>query len=438
MILINGNIVPSSMQNKILEELPSRLNQTLATQSLNPYWVIDACDKLSKKLANGDYHHLISSLPIDQNLVKEQLHTVIHMLKKESLLCKLHTELGPKPFEPETIVPPFEKKAIIKHTYPLGVLFHIAAGNVDGLPAYSVVEGLLAGNINILKLPQADQDLSITLLAELITAEPRLKDYIYVFDTPSTDLEAMKYMAKLSDGVVVWGGDLAVAAIRKMVAPGTKLIEWGHKLGFAYIVPNAITASALTALAQHIFRTKQLLCSSCQTIYIDTENMKEVYDFCETFLPLMEQAALKYPINDIGAVAQSTLQVYNAELENLFSTSRTFKGESTSLIAKIDNTLELSFMFGNCLVKPLPRHQLLETLRQSKPYLQTAGLLCLAEDYPTLSNLLLRAGVVRVKELGEMSGMTCTDAHDGDYPLRRYTKITECDAMDFNILTFNK
>ena len=364
MILINGDIVPSHMQNKILEE---------------------------------------------------------------SLLCKLHTELGPKPFEPETILPPFEERSIIKQTYPLGVLFHIAAGNADGLPACSVVEGLLAGNINILKLPQADKDLSITLLAELIAIDPRLKEYIYVFDTPSTDLEAMKYMAKLSDGVVVWGGDLAVAAIRKMVSPGTKLIEWGHKLGFAYITPNAITDLALTDLALHIFKTKQLLCSSCQTIYIDTDNMNEVYSFCEMFLPFMEQAALKYPISDIGAVAQSTLQVYNAQLESLFSTSLTYKGKGASLIAKTDSTLELSFMFGNCLVKPLPRHQLLEVLRHSKPYLQTAGLLCLPEDYSLLSHLLLRAGIVRVKELDKMTHITCMDAHDGDYPLKCYTRITECD-----------
>lgn len=434
MILINGDIIPSHMQNKILEDLPSMLSQTLATSMLNPYWVIEACDRLSKKLANGDYNHFISRLPIDQTLVKEELHTVIHMLKRESLLCKLHTELGSKPFEPEIILPPFEERAIIKHTYPLGVLFHIAAGNADGLPACSIVEGLLAGNINILKLPQADKDLSITLLAELIAIDPRLKEYIYVFDTPSTDLEAMKYMAQLSDGVVVWGGDLAVAAIRKMVNPGTKLIEWGHKLGFAYIVPNAIRDSALTALALHIFRTKQLLCSSCQTIYIDTENIDEIYSFCEMFLPFMEQAAIKYPINDIGAIAQSSLQVYNTELESLFSTNRTYKGKGASLIAKSDHTLELSFMFGNCLVKPLPRHQLLEILRQSKPYLQTAGLLCLAKDYPVLSNLLLRAGIVRVKELGKMSDITCMDAHDGDYPLRRYTRITECDAIEYDTL----
>ena len=98
--------------------------------------------------------------------------------------------------------------------------------NVDGLPVFSVVEGLLAGNINILKLPQVDKGFSIQLLSELIAVEPKLRDYIYVFDTPSTDMHAMQQMADLSAGVVVWGGDLAVTAARNRVQPGTKMIEF--------------------------------------------------------------------------------------------------------------------------------------------------------------------------------------------------------------------
>ena len=53
-------------------------------------------------------------------------------------------------------VPPYGLEEIREETRPLGVLLHIAAGNAEGLPFFSVVEGLLAGNINILKLPGMD------------------------------------------------------------------------------------------------------------------------------------------------------------------------------------------------------------------------------------------------------------------------------------------
>lgn len=49
---------------------------------------------------------------------------------------------------------------------PLGVLFHIAAGNAEALPAYSVAEGLLMGNVNLLKLPAAGTDGVIRCLAQ--------------------------------------------------------------------------------------------------------------------------------------------------------------------------------------------------------------------------------------------------------------------------------
>lgn len=91
---------------------------------------------------------------------------------------------------------------------------HIAAGNADGLPVLSLAEGLVTGNINILKLPQADGGLSLELVQALIGLAPELADFIYVFDTPSSDIAAMRQMAAYSDGIVVWGGDAAVAAVR--------------------------------------------------------------------------------------------------------------------------------------------------------------------------------------------------------------------------------
>lgn len=91
--------------------------------------------------------------------------------------------------------------------YPLGVLLHVGAGNMEGLPAYSAVEGLLAGNINLLKLPENDNGISSFLLRRLAAIEPRLRPYLYVFRISSADQAAMKRLAGLADGIAVWGGD---------------------------------------------------------------------------------------------------------------------------------------------------------------------------------------------------------------------------------------
>ena len=137
--------------------------------------------------------------------------------------------------------------------------------------------------------------------------EPELADFVYIFDTPSSDIHAMGHLAALADGIAVWGGETAVKATRAFAPVGTKLIEWGHKLGFCYISGNEDITEELYGLAEHIATTKQLLCSSCQTIFIDTEDEKELKKFCEQFLPLLNDAVSNHSDNSIGIRARRTI-----------------------------------------------------------------------------------------------------------------------------------
>lgn len=425
MILANGKLLDSAQQATVLATLEQTINHTRATQSLSPDLVIDAVAALGDKIAAGAFDGLIAQLPIEG--LGPLIETLLVMLRRETLEYKVRTELGPGFFTPRTTAPPYGLPPLTLRPMPLGTLLHIAAGNVDGLPAYSVAEGLLTGNVNILKLPQADQGLSIRILAELIAIQPALRDFIYVFDTPSSDLPALKQMAGISDGIVLWGGDAAVAAARQFAPLGAKLIEWGHKLGFAYIAGYEDRDAELDALAQHIIATQQLLCSSCQTIFLDTESLDELHGFCRHFLPRLEAAAARHRPT-IGAAAEATLRQYNDTLEGVLSggaaaRDRVFRGKGCSLTACADSELALSYLFGHCLVKRLPRRHLFDALRRHKGVLQTAGLLCPPEQRPELTDLLARCGLTRITRAGDLSATFCGEAHDGEYPLRRYTRM---------------
>ena len=217
-----------------------------------------------------------------------------------------------------------------------------------------------------------------------------------------------------------------MSAVRGLAPTGCRLIEWGHKLSFAYVTPKGETPEALTALAAHIADTRQLLCSSCQVIFLDTEDREEVRAFCRRFLPVLEGAmAAGAPLDD-GSAAQVTLAQYEQRLESITAPGpEVFYGKGCSLTIGADGELELSLQFGNPLVKALPRAQLPAMLRRHKGVLQTAGLICAPEEREELAMALLRSGVVRVTGPGDMSRTTCGDAHDGEYPLRRYTRVTE-------------
>ena len=82
-------------------------------------------------------------------------------------------------------------------------------------------------------------------------------------------------------------------------------------------------------------------------------------------------------------------------------------------------------MEGNVLVKLLPQVELLPALRRQKGRLQTAGLLCEPRKREELAQLLARAGVTRVTRAGSMSAAFPGEAHDGEYPLRRYVRVVD-------------
>jgi len=426
MILFKGELYHTRDQDFILNQLEAEINKTRLTKTLNLEKVIAALDKLGQLLVKGEFDDVISQLDID--CIDKYIDIILMALKRENLEYKVRIELGEHYFEIQKTDPPFNQEKILIRPMPLGTLLHIAAGNIDGLSVFSVSEGLITGNVNILKLPQSDKGLSVKIIKKLIEIEPDISDFVYIFDTPSSELHAIKKMAEMADGIVVWGGDAAISALRQFAPVGCKLIEWGHKLGFAYISGYEDKGKELSALAEHIISTRQLFCSSCQTIFIDTDNQEELHAFCKEFLPYLEAAVDKYPFKSIDAIAERTLRKYYERLEDIIigrtiCNDKIYKGKHCSLKICPDKDLELSDMFGNCLVKGLPRSELFTTLRKHKGYLQTAGLICQSERRAELTDLLARSGVVRIMRAGDMSSSFCGEAHDGEYALRRYTRI---------------
>ena len=431
MILFDGKTYESSEQDRLLTELEKKIPVILAKKQLSPEVVIEAVECLRNDLLKGRFDELLASFPADVvDTYKAQAEV---LLSKEHLHKKLETELG-NTFEYTTgYIKGFNQIKVRK--MPLGVLFHIAAGNMDFLPAYSLAEGLMTGNINILKLPSADNGLSLKLIMQLIEYRPELKDYIYVFDTSSSDIQGMRKMADLSNAVSVWGSDMAIEAVRGLAPTGVKIIEWGQKLGFCYITKlNEVedAGKELEGLAKHIAQTKQLLCSSCQVIYLDTSDMEELKEFGKRFLPILEDAVNGNKTEEIGVRARDTLVSYTQRLKAYLGEEEkhdnVIRGKGCSVIISSDSDLELSPMMCNVLVKPLPRENIGKILYEGRFHLQTAGLICPKEDREHLAELFTQCGLIRVTNSSDMSAYFPGECHDGEYALSRYVRIVNVEV----------
>lgn len=424
MNLIKGQLLDTKQSKNVIDTLQEQITITLSKESYDTQIVVDACDQLVRDINDEKYISTMIQLGIDSNTARRYLKQAKIMFGRDYLEARLAKELGEGHKHEKRFTPLYNDSEVCEYIMPIGVLLHIVAGNVDGLPAFSVFEGLLTGNINILKLPEVDGGISIRLLMELIEIEPKLAEYIYVFDYSSKDEKSISKLIKAADAVVVWGSDIAANAMWRMVDPDTKLIEWGQKISFAYITKGGIDDEKLRGLAYNICSTEQLLCNSCQGIFIDTDDMEEVYSFCEYFLPILDDMSLEFPThNSIGTVSQITLELYNEELESIYDHRRTYRRNTCSIIAYKDSDLELSIKYRNCWVKPLPREKLLKTLQHYKNHLQTVALLCEEAERSSLIKMLAKTGIVRISGGDKMSSTYCGAAHDGEYSLRRYTKI---------------
>lgn len=187
MIFAHGTILPDADLPALLDGLEEELNSTRADLTLEAEAVVSAIDALGRRLDSGALNHLIAQFAAPNTL--DSLAQIRPALCREALEDKLKTELSPEALSPQPR--PFGRARYL----PLGVLFHVTVGNVAGLLAFSAVEGLLTGNINLLKLPREDKGLTLAILFQLTDQEPRLAPFLYAFDVPSSDTARLKRLA---------------------------------------------------------------------------------------------------------------------------------------------------------------------------------------------------------------------------------------------------
>jgi len=354
------------------------------------------------------------------------LATLATFLRGETLEYQVLRAFGdPAPFTPRRI-------DYAEHRFeawaPLGVLGHVTPANVRSVAAMSLIEGLLAGNINLLKTSRQDGLFTQKLLYALARREPALQPFIYVLRLSSQQSETLSALFALCDGVAVWGGEDAVAAVRAMTPPAARLIEWGHRISFAYVAQeSSADPAALQALARDVCFIEQQACSSPQCLYLETDNPAALHAFAERFAAILAEVSPQVPPGPppgLHELAEITTTRELCRLAGAIDGSRVIEAPDRSwrLLVEPKPGLRASPLFRTLWIKPLPLMNIVTTLRPLRAYLQTVGLACSLERLAELSRALLAAGVTRIARPGEQVGGYLGAPHDGVYSLQRYAR----------------
>jgi len=158
---------------------------------------------------------------------------------------------------------------------PRGLACHWIAGNVPTLGLFSLLQSLLVGNANILRVPAGSVDVVRRLLTVMAGSKAsKLMASFAVITFPSSDKALNEALSMVADVRVVWGGMEAVEAITGLQKQGhCEDIVFGPKYSFAVIDKKALASKDLNILlrrlAGDIVMFEQGACSSPQVLFFE-------------------------------------------------------------------------------------------------------------------------------------------------------------------------
>jgi phenylacetate-CoA ligase len=412
MYLINGQLHDAVSFDEALAWLHADLAQHLATP-LQSSTVIHAATHFAERLRSAD-----SALPLDA----EQRQALIDFCEPQALHSKLLRELGAQPDSLRRID---YRQARFERWSPLGLVVHITPGNAPLLAFCAVLESLLAGNVNWLRPSSSDEGLTARLLGALLHCDPsgQLAGYIAVLPVSTAQIASL---CKHANGVAAWGGEAALQAIRQQIPAGCRWIDWGHRISFVYLTPDAATPENLDAVADEVCRLDQQACSSPQWLLVDSDDPQVLRKIGERLSAAFERRAGHWPalLPTLQEAAQITTHMQMARLGHSFAeqTGDIWHAPGWQVIWTHERQLTPSPLFRSVLLHPVPRSLITDTLLPWRNVLQSCALVCGDRQISELARTLIAAGVTRITQVAGIHEGYDGEPHDGVYALQRLSR----------------
>ena len=412
MYLINGHLHDTCDFDQALECLQADLARHLGTP-LDSDIVINAATRFAEQLRKpGD------ALALDV----EQRQALIDFCDPAALRIKRQRELGDQPAALRRID---YRQARFEGWRPLGLVVHITPGNAPLLAFCAVLESLLAGNVNWLRPSSSDQGLTARLLGALLQSDlsNQLAGYVAVLPVATAQIAQL---CRQANGVAAWGGESALQAIRQQIPAGCRWIDWGHRISFVYLTPDAATPEALDAVADEICRLDQQACSSPQWLLVDSDDPEVLRETGNRLAAALERRAGQWPalLPTPQEAAQITTHTQMARLAQSFTehTGQVWSSTGWRVVWAHHRQLAPSPLFRSVLLHPVPRELITDTLLPWRNVLQSCALVCAETHIGDLARTLIAAGVTRIAPVTAIHEGYDGEPHDGVYALQRLSR----------------
>ena len=405
---------------EIVELIDAAVGSWLAPDSP---WMAEACQRIS------------AGTPYCEAMVRTGLTRLLAGCRKEQMIELLTEELGDA-----EVLDGFRPRRAARGRHRAvgpGLVAYVFSGNVPGLPAIGMIQALLVKSACLGK-PASEEPVFPALFARSLAAlDPTIASAIAIVPWTGGDRAIEDAVFGVSDAVVVYGSDTAVASLRARAPATARFVGHGHKMSFAVIGREALMLESVDALADRLAYDVSLFdqqgCVSAHLVYVERGGGVSPEGFAERLAVAMASFEQAMPrgrvtIEEAAAIQQARTA---AEMQEL-------RGEPGRLFASQGGTAwtviydESPAFAPSCLNRVVRVKavrdvgELPSLLKPASRYLQTVGVAMDDLRRDRLAEALARLGVCRISAIGSMPHPPLAWHHDGGstlLPLLRWVGI---------------
>ena len=317
-----------------------------------------------------------------------------------------------------------------------GILAHIWAGNVPGLPLWSLISGLLVKAGNIGKVSSAEPLFAGWFAQLLAEIEPGLADCLAIVWWKGGETAREKALLGEADVVLAYGGNDSLDAIRSRTPLTTRFLGYGHKIGFAMIsravLDNRKARAAAHDAAHDVVRYDQQGCYSPHVFFVERGGAVSPREFGRSLAYELACFERKYPRRALTIAEAGDVAAWRHQQESkaLSRPESEIIGDAAGAwaLAYVEDEEDLAPGALNRTVKVVAVDALADVAPRIAPYkafLQTVGIAAPPDELYRLAGILGQLGVTRISALGRMTAPEAGWHHDGRFNLADLVSMTE-------------
>lgn len=298
----------------------------------------------------------------------------------------------------------------LTHAEGAALLTHVWAGNVPGLPLWSLVCGLLVKAGNLGKVSAGEPVLASVFARTLARLHPVLGNALAVVWWDRQDPALAKTAWAASEVVLAFGGDAALAELQQQMPPGVRFLPHGHKISFGAVGREALSATraprTARLAAEDVVRHEQQGCYSPQVFYIERGAQVSPQEFAQRLATELEHLGSRFARPQPGLAEAAQIAQWRSRQE--------WAGDGVTLIGQPTQSWSVACHDKPVALEPGPLHRCVQVvaldaledlpplLSARRRHLQTVGLAVAPERLQPLAGLLAGCGVTRLCALGQM------------------------------------